>query len=70
MISMTHKTRHLHPRANETPEQRELRLANNRIFFREYRATETIEKRESRLAKMRAYNRVYRDRHRASSPCP
>lgn len=64
------RVRHLHPRANETLEQRKLRLANNRIFFREYRANETPEKRESRLAKMRIYNREYRARLRAINLCP
>ena len=47
-------------RANETPEQREKRLAKQREYARRRRENETPEQREERLADQRAANRKHR----------
>ena len=47
-------------RENETPEQREKRLAYQREYQRRKRENETPEEREKRLANQRAANRKYR----------
>ena len=46
--------------ANETPEQREIRLAKKRVNYKKRRTNETPEQREIRLAKYRELNRKYR----------
>ena len=50
--------------ANETPEQREIRLAKKREYNRKMIANETPEQREIRLAKKRESNKKYREKKR------
>ena len=50
--------------ANETPEQREIRLAKHREYKRKMITNETLEEKEIRLAKHRKYNKKYREKKR------
>ena len=50
-------------KANETPEEREIRLAKQREAFKKWKANETSEKREIRLAKQREAVKKYREKN-------
>ena len=51
-------------KANETPEQREIRLAKQREYHKKNTANETSKEKEIRLAKHRKYNKKYREKKR------